>query len=241
MIIKETLNVPGVPVIPSLEKIEKLRGLSPALDFATALVIRDDETSLSAQSFVQACNTHIANVEGFFEDGKRASDKLHKWFTTAVASLTKSAREAKAIAGGKVYNYQQAERQRIARIEAEAREAARKLAEEAALKEAEELTAMGATAEADRVMGREIVVETPLIYTPPVAKVEGSSTRENWQAEGTDLMATVKAVAAGTVPLEALTWNTAWLGQRAKQMKGDTKIPGVRVWDKGTFVAGRTA
>jgi len=234
-----TLTLPPVPAIPSLAKIEELRTLSPALDFATALVISDESSSLNAQTFVQKCNDHISKVESFFEDGKKAADKLHKWFTTAVASLTKTARDAKAIVGGKVYEYQRAEQRRIANEQAVAREKARKEAEEAAIKEAEDLQSIGATAEADRVLAKDIVVAAPT-FIPPAA-VAGSSIRENWQWEGENLMTTVKAVAAGTIPIDALTWNGTWVTQRVKAMKVDSKIPGVRVWDQGTFVAGKTA
>lgn len=73
-------------------------------------------------------------------------------------------------------------------------------------------------------------IETPLVPIVPVKvpKVEGLSTRTLWSAEVTDLMALVKAVAAGKVPIEALQPNMTVLNTLAVAARSTLAIPGVK-------------
>lgn len=62
-----------------------------------------------------------------------------------------------------------------------------------------------------------------------VPKVAGISYRENWNADVTDLLALVKAVADGKAPLAYLQANTVALGAAARSLKTElNRIPGVR-------------
>lgn len=59
-------------------------------------------------------------------------------------------------------------------------------------------------------------------------RVEGVSYRDNWRAEVTDLLALVKAVAAGKITLDALMPNEVWLNVQARALKNSLAVPGVR-------------
>jgi len=112
------------------------------------------------------------------------------------------------------------EQDRIAREE-------RRKAEEAARKERERLEKQAAKAEAagkveraDTLRDRaDLVVAAPPVAEPP--KIEGIATRQIWRFEITD---------AGKVPDQYKTVNEKKVGAVVRALKGDTDIPGVRVW-----------
>ena len=121
---------------------------------------------------------------------------------------------------------------RIRRVEqARLEEEARKAAEEAALAQAVALEANGHKAAAESVIASPVVA--PAVYVPTnVPKGMGQFTKRTWGAEVTDLMALVKAVAAGTVPIQAIEANTVFLGQQARALKSALQYPGVRAVEK---------
>ena len=107
-------------------------------------------------------------------------------------------------------------------------------AQEAARKERARLEAQAAKA---REKGKEERAEAleqradETIAAPPPAPVvpKRKGARTTYQFTVTDKAALVAAVAAGTVPLEALDVNTKFLGQMARAMKKNLSYPGVRV------------
>ena len=74
---------------------------------------------------------------------------------------------------------------------------------------------------------------------PTVQTGGGISMRETWAAEVTDLMQLVRAVAAGTVPINALMANMVFLGQQARSLKQAMRYPGVRAYPHNNLAAGR--
>jgi hypothetical protein len=115
---------------------------------------------------------------------------------------------------------QQALLDEAARIERERLAEASKAAEEAG--NVEEAEALQATAS----------MTTAPVVAQSVEKVSGISTRTNWKAEVTDLLALVKFVAANPHMIDLLQVNTTTLNQHAKATKDNTKIDGVRVYSE---------
>lgn len=75
-------------------------------------------------------------------------------------------------------------------------------------------------------------VQAPVLPArPAVTPPKGTSIKANWSHEVTDLMELVKAVAAGTVSIQAIAANDTYLRQRAKADKDSIRIPGVRFYD----------
>lgn len=129
----------------------------------------------------------------------------------------------------------------------EAAAAARKAGDEEAARAAEEANRIAqeearAAAAAAAAVAEHAAAEIELAEIAPVAiavidqpKAVGISTRQNWKAEVTDLRALV--IAAGklaesgdTTLLGYLEANTKALGQVAKALKNQARIPGVRVY-----------
>ncbi len=124
------------------------------------------------------------------------------------------------------------EQERIRRAEqARLEEEARKAAEEAALAQAVALEMNGHKAAAEAVIAAPVVA--PAVYVQKTTPTGfGNATRRTWGAEVTDLMALVKAVAAGIVPIQAIEANTVFLGQQARALKSALQYPGVRAVEK---------
>jgi hypothetical protein len=151
---------------------------------------------------------------------------------------------------------EKARQERIA-AEQKAAEARRKAEEEAAelRRKAEEEAAAGRAAEAAKLAARAeqkvekadiraaeleqqaATVVAPIITREP-PKVAGVSGRENWYAECTDLKALVAAIAAGQAPLSLVQANEKVLGQQARSLKSEFRVPGVRVYCERGFAAG---
>lgn len=126
------------------------------------------------------------------------------------------------------------------RLAEEQRRQARE-AEEAAARAVQEAQAAGNTeavaeAEAELEEAAEtaaIVEHVPApVFEPAIPKGVGASSRGNWYAEVTDMMELVKAVAAGTQPINMLEANMKVLNGMAKSLKQHMNVPGVKSKEK---------
>lgn len=135
-------------------------------------------------------------------------------------------------------NYQLAQEQERRQAEAKAQEEARrereKLEERAA-----KAAAAGKVERAEALQQSAAMVVTPIL-APTMPKVAGISTRVTYKAVVADKLELVKAVAAGTVPLNALDANMAFLNNQARAMKETLAYPGVKV-EQETGIASRSA
>jgi hypothetical protein len=168
---------------------------------------------------------------------KRAFDN-HRALVAEKKTHLNPLQAAEALLKRAVLSYQLAEE--VKRREAEAR------AQEVARKEREKLEAQAAKAaergkveksEALSVAAASVIAPTVASTTP---KLAGISTRTSYRAEVVDKMELVKAVAAGTVPLNALDANQPFLNNQARAMKETLAYPGVKVVQE-QGIASRTA
>jgi ATPase subunit of ABC transporter with duplicated ATPase domains len=123
--------------------------------------------------------------------------------------------------------------ERRAREEADAARAAGDAAAAEAAEAARQEAAVAAEHATAEIELAEIAPVAIAVFEQP--KAVGISTRQNWKAEVTDLKSLViaagKAAEAGdTTLLGYLEPNTKALGQVAKALKGQARIPGVRVY-----------
>lgn len=157
------------------------------------------------------------------------ADRLQREAAEKRAAEEKARREAEA--AKKAGNLAAAE---AARAEAEraAREAAKlDTRAEAKVEKAE------SRAEALEMAAASIVA--PVVDIPK-ATAAGVSGRENWRAEVVSLKDLVAEVAAGRAPLSLLMANDKVIGQQARSLKAEFKVPGIRVWaERG--IAARSA
>lgn len=155
-----------------------------------------------------------------------------------------------------------AEQERKAREKAEAQVAEKKVRLEAAMAEQVEATGAGdherahelgkeiAKLEADvgkietrveqkteQLQERAAMVVAPVLQTA-APRVAGVALRSVWKAQVEDLDALIKAAASGdTLARSCLMADTKVLGQHAKSLKENFKVPGVNVWEDKTVAA----
>ena len=129
--------------------------------------------------------------------------------------------------GLKAGTWLRAEEARTRARQAEADAAAKKRAEDSALDQAQMLADMGLDEAAEDVISSPVVSERVRVAGPE--KGSGTILRDYYSAEVTDLMALVKAVAAGEVPLAAIEAGMTYLNGMARTLKGNFKIPGCKV------------
>jgi hypothetical protein len=99
--------------------------------------------------------------------------------------------------------------------------------EEAKLAVAVELEAGGNQQAAEHIINTPTIA--PAIELPRTTAVKGVSYRDQYSAVVIDMKAFVDAVAAGKIPLEAISPNGVFLNTQAKAFKGALAYPGVEV------------
>lgn len=199
----------------------------PELSVAAEIVVRDAESYQMAGETWKSLTALEKKIKAYWEEDVSAALKLHR---SLVAK-----RDAMLIPVGEQKNtlrlgmkFYEDEQERIRRAEqARLEEEARKAAEEAALAQAVALEQNGHKSAAEAVIATPVVA--PAVYVPKTTPAGfGNATRRTWGAEVTDIMALVKAVAAGTVPIQAIEANSVFLNQQARALKSALQYPGVK-------------
>lgn len=207
------------------------REILPELSVAAEIVVRDAESYQMAGETWKSLTALEKKIKVYWEEDVSSALKLHR---SLVAK-----RDAMLIPVGEQKNFLRLgmktfedEQERIRRAEqARLEEEARKAAEEAALAQAVALEQNGHKSAAEAVIATPVVA--PAVYVPKTTPAGfGNATRRTWGAEVTDIMALVKAVADGKVPVQAIEANTVFLNQQARALKAALQYPGVRAVEK---------
>ena len=202
------------------------------------LKIADPKTYELAGERLKELSSKEKQIEDFRKKLKApilaAGKAIDEFFNAPLTRL----QGARASLKRSLLQYQIAEEQRRRELEARAQEAARKEREKLEARAAKaEASGKAEKAEALQVAAASVIVPT---VASTVSKISGISTRTSYRAEVVDKMELVKAVAAGTVPLNALDANLPFLNNQARAMKETLAYPGVRVVQE-TGLASRSA
>lgn len=187
--------------------------------------INSEEELTSANDLLRLVVNGGDRVDGYWKPKISAANALHKMLLDAAKPFQQTFKQLREDLSGPITRYLSAKKQReleeqAALDQAVQREQQRKLAE------AQELAREGRITEAREAVSEAQTMMTPVVPTGTV-KLEGTSQRENWDAEVTDFPALVHAVATGQVPLEALEANLSYIKRAAKDNHG-LDWPGVK-------------
>lgn len=210
----------------ALERAVVIRNLAD--DYLREVGASFDPIVAKAHEAHKAAVKERDRLKGPAEDLKREAGRLGASYDT---ELRRRQAEADRLA-----NLERERLQREADTAAERdRQAAQKAAEDTRLAEAATLETAGDAAGAMALIKAPVfvlpVVAAPVFVPPPAqiaTKVEGASFGETWGAEVIDMLALVKAVAAGQQPLTYLKVDTVALNGVARALRGALAIPGVR-------------
>lgn len=213
-------------------KAEELnQEIIPELAIAGEIVVKDAMTYQMAGETWKSLTALEKKIKAYWEDDVTTALKLHRSLVAKRDAMLIPVGEQKNSLriGMKTFEDEQ---ERIRRAEqARLEEEARKAAEEAALAQAVALEMNGHKAAAEAVIAVPVVA--PAVYVPKTTPTGfGNATRRVWGAEVTDLMALVKAVAGGQVPIQAIEANSVFLNQQARALKSALSYPGVRSVEK---------
>jgi hypothetical protein len=131
------------------------------------------------------------------------------------------------ITGSKAATWMRAEQERAAEEKRAAEAIARKVAEDAQLRAAQELHDIGLQSAADAILDAPVVIQKVESTAPQ--KAEGVSYIDRYSVEVTSLMELAKAVVEGKAPMSAICADESWLGQWSRLTKGSESIAGVKV------------
>jgi hypothetical protein len=231
----KTMMETGLQVV-GVEKVEAdaqaaASNTALALQKAESLAITSDVEYQAASVLLREFNSWWKDLE---DERKRIlkpldehRDQIMQFFGRPQGDLLQAVRLLKAKLAAWHDRQQELARLEQARLDEEARVAAEKLQ-----KKAETARLAGHFEKAATLEGAADNVQAAVVEPPNPAA--GTYIRETWSADVVDLFALVQAVAAETVPLEALKADMVFLNQQARSLKGRLKYPGVNaVKEKG--------
>jgi hypothetical protein len=227
--------------VPPTEAVE--RKAADLTKDCLSLEVADNQSYERAAHMLKVVAAVRAEVEETFGPVVASAHAAHKAALAAKAKhdepLKAAERHLKASMGGYAAEQErvrQAEQRRLAAIaQAEAEAEAKRLAEEQVLELAIEAEQAGDDEQAEAILAEplpppEPVFAAPVIVPRSTPQVAGISSRQTWKAECCDLLALVRAVAAGQAPIDALQPNVVFLGQQARSLRSALRYPGIRVW-----------
>lgn len=193
---------------------------------ASACVVTTDAELQAAGESLKLVKAYLARVAEVFDPIDRAQIEARRVTIAQRKGLEKYALDAEILIKTRMASYQRGvEASRRAEAEAAAMRARQE-------EETRRLEAAVAAEQAGdgQAAARILDTPTPVMVAPvaPATKVEGVSFGESWSAEVTDMLALVKAVAAGTQPLHYLKADLVALNQAARAARGTLAVPGVQ-------------
>lgn len=181
---------------------------SGILTQALSVVVTNNDQNVEAANFLRAIKTLAADISARFEPAKKAAYNAHKAICDMESEHIKPLKEAEFLIKKAVSTW---------------------MVEQELKRQKEQV----------KITKKEIKAgKEELTVVPEIAQPSGISLRENWSANVYDMMALVKAVAAGRAPISYLLPNQKLLDMQAKALKSELKISGVKAI-KETSVAAR--
>lgn len=225
-------RVPKAEIMPAeqfdLQRTKLRADYAQVVEFGKKITVTDDDSLKEAVQIGKLLQAASKQLDGFYKPIKQAFDAAKSVVTDKEKLDVAELKTLKDSLAAQILAYQQAQekiRQEELRL---AQAAAAKLEEERRLQEAIELEAQGFKEEAAQVLDEVRLAPAVIVQAAP-KKIAGSVTRTTWTAQVDDLGKLVKAVAAGVVPMLALTPNHSWLNTQATAYNEGLNFPGVSV------------
>lgn len=214
------------------------RGADSALALVEAFEVVDDDSFALGGEELQAIKRKASALDEQRKAITKPMDDAKKNVMDLFRGPTELLAKAEGILKGKLLAYSQEQQRKAAEqrriVEQAAAEERRKLEEQARQAEAE-------GREGEAVVQRaiaEMVVAAP-VTVAAAPKVAGLATRTSVEFEVTDLLQLVQHVAQHPELIGLLSADTVRLRAYVKGLGLDTKLPGVRVFEKASLAASR--
>ena len=198
-----------------------------SLDYAKSLQITNDTICQEAIDYEHGLSALIKEIEATFGPHKDAAHKTWKGLVAEEKRHVDPVEEAKRLIKGKRITYDTEQTRIRKEAEAKLQAEARRLAEEATLRDAIAAEAEGRLEEAEAILDEPVSVPTVTIAkTTPSAGVSGAI-REIWSARVVNKMDVIKAVLAGQASPELIDINMTVANGLARSLKLSLNVPGL--------------
>lgn len=242
--IKQNSNVISVQPIDLSKATEAERHALKLFQNSETVIVRNEADKHNAVEFVKTIKQAYKDLEAkrkeLVNPLNAVKNTIQSMFRDPLDKLTMAENTVKK----SILRYEE-EQERIRREEQrKAEEKARREEEEKRRRLNERADRWEEKGKADkaeslRQEAEETVVQPPVVQSGS-SKVEGTSIRETWKAEVTDLKALVVAVAEGRAPMTFIQANMTAINKTAVSMKDTMQFPGVRFYaDKSLAVSTR--
>lgn len=218
-----TINVEVTPM--EREEVEQQSLAIPTR--AEALVVDSAAAYEVAAGFLRDLKTVRKRVDETFDPSIRKAHEAHKAAVALKKQFTDPLDAGERIIKGKITGYLSAEERRRREEELKLQAEAQQRAEEARIAEAVALEQAGYQGAAEQAIATPVKA-APVLLPPAAPKVAGLSKRENW---------TFRVVDPALIPREYLMIDETKVRGVVRAMKGETRIPGIEVYDAGTIAA----
>jgi len=205
---------------------------------AKLMIITTAAEYVAAGELLKAVKGLRAEIDSTFDPIISKAHEAHKEAIAQKKKVDAPLVEAEGILKPRISTFLREEERKRQEEEMRLQKEAEDRAKEEQLANAVILDDIGETAMANRIL-EEAVYVPPVVLPSAAPRVAGISMRETWSAQVVDLMRLVKAVAAGTAPIQCLSADTVFLGQQARSMKGALNYPGVKAVMDNSISAGR--
>ena len=193
------------------------------------LAVIDQASFNRAAGFLQTIKAYLRRVGEIMDPIIQQAHETHRVALGQKRKLTEPALEIQRTLNGQVVSYERAVERRRLEAAAETQRQVERIQDDLKLGAAVEAEKRGDPARAERILaGPPPPVLVPPVEVVPPARAEGLSFRNDWSAEGVDLILLAQAVAERRVPVHYLQPNQTALNQAARAMKEALDIPGVR-------------
>lgn len=207
---------------------ERRKEWEPIVLSAAGIEVKDEAGQERAVQHGRLLQAAGKNLEDMYKPIKQDIDAVKKIVLDAEKADLTAVNAAKTLLAQHVQAYtREMERLQAERRREEAAEALR-LAQEQKILDAIAAEQAGEKAEAEQILN-EVVMPLPSIVQNAQVKVAGQVTKTTYAAEVTNLLQLVKAVAAGTVPIQALKADEVFLNSQARSFRQGLNYPGVTV------------
>lgn len=203
---------------------------------ANELTVTNDDQFSVAGNFLRGLKGFLKELDDTFDNSIRAASLAHKAALATKKNLAEPIEQAEIVVKAKlgVYRTEQERLKAAERLKLE--QDAIRQAENEKVAQAADLEIIGKSEEANALLASHTVI-TPVVV-PDLVKVDGVSFREKWNGEVIDLMALIKAVAAGTAAATLVQADLKTIRSYAEATRGAIEVPGVRFYSE-KVVSGR--
>ena len=198
-----------------------------SLDYAKQLQITDDLLCEIAIDYEKGLSNLIKEIDTTFDPHIKKAFEAHRGLVAEKKRHIEPVEEAKRLIKGKRIIYVDGQEHLRKEAEAKLQAEARRLAEEAALRDAIAAEAEGRPEEAEAILDEPVSVPIVTIAkTTPSAGV-GGAIREIWSARVVNKMDVIKAVLAGQASPELIDINMTVANGLARSLKLSMNVPGL--------------